>query len=101
MDADTLTTQTTEQAKQEVARDFASWLKSGGMDIALNGMSTRTAKCYVTERQLAYLVARTVSCLGDNVARGALIEFASTLSDYIERDSFEFECVFALNKKSG
>lgn len=90
-----LTKETTDAAKRELARDFGIWLKSGGSDTLAN-CRTRTAKCYETERALATLVARAVGRYGDNVARGALINYASGLSDYVEPDMLEHECVHAL-----
>lgn len=97
-DDDRLTAEITERAKREVTRDFATWLDSHGRN-ELATWSTRTAKCYITETNLAALVARTVAAYGCYVARGALIEHAATLSGYIERDSFNAECVAAFWKR--
>lgn len=94
---DELTRQVTDRAKNEVARDFATWIRCGEID----QWTTRTAKCYATEVALAGFVARTALALGDYVARGALIDFASGLSDYLELDTFKVECVAALRKREG
>lgn len=96
---DELTRQVTELAKQEVARDFSTWLQSSTAQNLLAECRTRTSKCYITERALASFVARTAHALGDYVARGALIEYAAGLSDYVERDMFEMECVTALRER--